>query len=76
MYGLSMVVMGINHDWPLSSTGILGPVFFMVMFLSVESYQGYNEADRAECRGILRPFNNAKTLRVKGGFIRDVSRAL
>jgi len=36
----------------------------------------YNEADRAQWRDILRPFNNVKTLRVEDALIRETSRTL
>jgi len=80
MYALSIVVYCVSHQWPLSSTtqilGVLGPLFSMVMLLSVESWPRYNEADRVEFRGILRSFNNVKTLRVNAGLVRDISHAL
>ena len=89
-YALSIVVYRLGDDWPLSSTtqmlGVLGPVFSVVMHLSVGICDGnhmlwlgfasYNETDRAQWRDILRLFNTVKTLRVNDGFIGEISRAL
>jgi len=89
-YALSMVIYHGGDDWPLSSTaqmlGVLGPVFSGVMHLSFSicdkdhvlwlGLPTYNEADRAQWRDILRPFNNVKTLRVEDALIRETSRAL
>jgi len=89
-YALSTVIHREGDDWPLSSTaqmlGVLRPVFSGVMHLSVGNFDEnhmlwsrvptYNEADRAQWRDILRPFNNVKTLRVKDNLIREISRSL
>jgi hypothetical protein len=85
MYALSVDVVSLRQDWPLSSTtriiGILGPLFSIVTLLSVQSPSVYNEADRAEFRDILKSFNNVKALSVRtlsghSSFIKDISRAL
>jgi len=89
-YSLFMVIYRGFDTWPLSSTaqilGVLGSVFFGVMRLSVDfcdenhmlwsGLPTYNEADRAQWHNILGSFNNVKTLCVKDGTIREISRSL
>jgi len=90
MYALSMAIYRLGDDWPLSSTvpilDVLGPVFSGVMHISVgicdkdhmlwSGSPTYNEADRAQWRDILKPFNNVKTLCMEDGLIREISGAL
>jgi len=86
MCTLDMDVLCPHHDWQVSLAaqifGILGPVFSKVVDLTITygehilSSEWHNEADRAQWREILRPFNNVETLYIREGLVKELSGSL
>jgi len=88
MYALYMGINGQHHDWHVSSAAqiisALGQVFSTVVSLSLyldnwertSSPEWHNEVDRTHWRGVLRSFNNVKTLHVQHGLLEELSRTL
>jgi hypothetical protein len=77
-------VLSSRPDWQVSSitqfVNTLGPVFSAVEHLIIPFWQHrrspevHNKVDRTQWRRLFRPFSNVKTLRVAGGFHRELSR--
>ena len=86
LYGLGIVVKCYHLDWQVSSiaqiSDSLGQIFSGVELLVLQqnvhsrSPEEHNEVDRTECRKLLRPFSNVKTLRIQNRLIKDFSRFL
>jgi hypothetical protein len=73
-------------DWQVSSvaqiSNALGQIFSAVEHLTIrhevhsDSSEEHNKVDRIEWRNLLRPFSNAKTLRVYDGLVEELSDCL
>ena len=90
LYALGIVVKCWHLDWRVSSmaqiSDSLGLIFSVVEDVAFRhevhresselDSEAHKEVDRTEWRKLLRPFNNAKTLRIEEGLVEDFSRAL
>jgi hypothetical protein len=85
-YALSINVRCWHLDWQVSSVAQIftspSQIFSTVKHLTLEhmdhsqSSEEHNEVDRTEWRKLLRSINNAKTLRVSDGLVKELSRGL
>jgi hypothetical protein len=83
-----MLKISCRHDlnWPVASTvqffGALSPVLSVVEKVTFnsrgydESSRWYNDIDRRQWRELLRPFINARAIRVHDNLISNISRSL
>ena len=85
-YALGIVVTCHHLDWQASSMAqicnSLSQIFSAVEHLTLrdkvhsKSSEEHNDVDHTEWRKLLRPFNNVKTLRIRKGLVKDLSRCL
>ena len=85
-YAIGIVVLCWHLDWQVSFLGqvtnSLSQIFSAVVRISLRrkehsrSSEEHNEVDRTEWRNLLRPFRNAKTLRIDNELVPDLSRCL
>ena len=86
VHALRILVKCCHLDWQASSMAqisnslsqMCSVVEYLVLQYSVhnESSEEHNEVDRTEWRKLLRPFSNVKSLRVRRGLVKDLSRCL
>ena len=80
---LSICIDSSHHGWQVSSVAQIfnSPsqiIFHTVEHLTLECvlHSSTSEVDRNEWRQLLRPFSNAKTVRVNGGLVKEFSHSL
>jgi hypothetical protein len=86
VHTLNILVNCWHFDWQVSSmaqiSNSLSQIFSAVDRLVLQhrvhnkSSEEHNEVDRTEWRNLLRPFSNVKTLRIRNGLVKDLSRWL
>ena len=86
VHALRILVKCCHLDWQASSMAqisnslsqMCSVMEYLVLQYSVhnESSEEHNEVDRTEWRKLLRPFSNVKSLRVRRGLVKDLSRCL